>query len=317
MSEPCSAIKRFGNVSSTIYPTEITLALLSRFRTLASEDTQTSYAPQWSGDQERALNTFFETMDSILIPRIDRFATEGTLNITTPATLEALRCVVLHKSEVYLASFPGKDTLASNQYLHWDINQLKDRRKDHNEPYDLETLASVDTQLEYRLQFMQAADLYVSALGLTAPYRETCARWDGTAPHAARQRWGPRDHARILKALRECKLFSEPKFCQGLKQFRKPVAYLATAIQISDIDEETVVQKLLTVKEKVIAAKVEALSRLETVREAGRIYTSSLRKPQIVDWNVVCNCSTCEPPGPWPRSRFPEPIVFYRPPGKS
>ncbi|KAI4139257.1 MAG: hypothetical protein LQ341_004284, partial [Variospora aurantia] len=284
MDEPYSATKRFGNISSTIYPTEITFALLSRIRTLASEDAQILFAPQWNEDRERALTTFIETMYSILIPRIDRFATEDTFNVMTPATLEALRRVVLHKSEVYLASFPGKDTLVSNEFLHRHISSLNAQKKVSNEPYDIQTLVSVDTQVEYRLQFMQAADIYVSALGLTAPYGDTCARWDGTAPHAARQRWGPRVHARILQALNQSKLFPGPELCQGLRRFKKPVAYLATAIQISDIDEETllpiVIQELLAIKKEVIGAKVEALSRLEIVREAGRIYLAASSKPR-------------------------------------
>ncbi|KAL8917786.1 MAG: hypothetical protein Q9208_007767, partial [Pyrenodesmia sp. 3 TL-2023] len=273
MGEDCSATKRFGNISSTIYPSEITSALLSRICKVGSEDVQAGYTFQRNEDLKRAIFTFLETMDSLLLPRIDRFATEGTLNVTTPATLDALRYVVLHKSEVYLASFPGKDTLESNKYLHLRISYLQNRQMDPDNPYDLETLASVDTQLEYRLQFMRAADLYVSALGLTVPYGDTCAKWDGTAPHAARQRSGQRDHARILQALKESKLFSEPKPEQGLNRFKKPLAYLATAIQISEFDEDTlptVIQELLTTKEKVIAAKVEALSRLETVKEAGR-----------------------------------------------
>ncbi|KAL8753884.1 MAG: hypothetical protein Q9184_005283, partial [Pyrenodesmia sp. 2 TL-2023] len=274
-SDPCRAIERFDNISSTIYPTDIALALISIVN--SSEDFQALYSLQRSEDRERALMTFFETMDSILLPRIDRFATEGSLNVTTPATLDALRCVVLHKSQVYLASFPGKDTLVSNSSLHLDISWLEHHRKSLNEPYDLESLASLDTQLEYRLQFMRAADLYVSALGLTTPYGDPCAKWDGTAPHAARQPSSQRDHARIRHALIKSNLFPKSRACQGVRRFKKPLAYLATAIQISDIDEETAIQELLSLKKKVIAAKAEALGRLETVEEAGRTYLSALR----------------------------------------
>ncbi|KAI4181982.1 MAG: hypothetical protein LQ346_006666 [Caloplaca aetnensis] len=280
MSEPCSTIKRFSHICSTIYPGEIGRAVISNLETFASEDFQIVYSPHWSPHQKEAFLDFLETIKSVLLPRIDRFATEGRLNITTPATLDALRAVVIHKCEAYLASFPGKDKLPSNRSVHWHIDWLMDQ----SVPFALERLASLDTKVEYRLQSMQAADIYVSVLGLTTPYGVTCARWDGTAPHAARQRGSPEEHARILRALKQSDLFPKPETEQGAL-FPKPLAYLATAIQISDVDEETLptaLQELLAAKNEAISAKVEALSRLETVKEAARLYFSASCKPRAV-----------------------------------
>ncbi len=279
MSEPSSAITRLGHVCGIMYPRKISLDILS-LRKFASKDVNFECTSEWSKEREQAFDDFFDTMDSILLPRIDRFVTQGIMNVATPATLDALRAVVTHKCEAYLASFPGKDTLRSNWCLHMDIDCLKDP----TESFDLERLASLDTKLEYRLQFMQAADIYVSALGLNAPYGVTCARWDGTAPHAARQRSGQRDHKRIRNALRQSMLFSTPAAQQGTA-FKKPLAYMATAIQISDVDEDalpSLLQDLVALREKVIAAKVEALSHLETVKETARLYKSASCKPRAV-----------------------------------
>ncbi|KAL8898833.1 MAG: hypothetical protein Q9207_006501 [Kuettlingeria erythrocarpa] len=279
MSEPCSAITRLGHVCGIMYPRKISLDILS-LRTFASKDVNFEYTSEWSKEREQAYDNFFDTMNSILLPRIDRFVTQGIINVATPATFDALRAVVIHKCEAYLASFPGKDKLPSNRFVHRHIDRLKDQSKTS----DLERLASLDTEVEYRLQFMQAVDIYVSVLGLTTPYGVTCARWDGTAPHAARQRDSPEEHARILKALKKTELFPKPQSEQGA-WFQKPLAYLATAIQISEIDEEalpSVLQELVALKEKVIAAKAETLCRLETVKEAAQAYLSTCCKPRAV-----------------------------------
>lgn len=78
------------------------------------------------------------------------------------------------------------------------------------------------------------------------------------------------------------------------------------------MDEETllpvIIQEFLAIKEEVIGAKVEALSRLEIVREAGRIYVAASSKPRT---RVRC-CSFCDRSREQLEPRNSVPTVFPR-----
>ncbi|KAL8789294.1 MAG: hypothetical protein Q9213_001217 [Squamulea squamosa] len=258
MGELCSSSAATARLCRSIYTFEIKHALISEDSPLAKRSGTTT--PRIPNKQYRkAYCEFANTMDTILLTPIDRFATEGTLAEIRPALLAAMKAVVLHQSKNYLASFPGRDKIASNFVLHWRISTLPTALQ-----YTIQNLDEIHTQVEYRLNSIRLADCYISFLGLRGPYGETCAWWDGTPPHAARQR----GTICFVNLGFDSAQYSRSRFLMWSPRYR-----------LRNLDEEGLadaIAHLVAVKGKVTEEQVEMLSQCEMVKEATQRFFSAL-----------------------------------------
>ncbi|KAL8733585.1 MAG: hypothetical protein Q9166_001993 [cf. Caloplaca sp. 2 TL-2023] len=191
--------------------------------------------------------------------------------------LATLKSLVVAEGRMYLASFPGRDTLAANTSLHNGINMLT-----RGLPIDFERLSRIHNQIEFRMKAMHSADLFVGEFGLRGPGGKKCSQWDIDEWAGTQQAKdiGHERFERTVKLVGTCQLFPHPLPSQG-KTFTKPGVFVATTLLASGMDDETlqvVLDELVAMKERAIQAQVETLSRYQTVKTAGRRYFATLGK---------------------------------------
>ncbi|KAI4144478.1 MAG: hypothetical protein L6R39_004167, partial [Caloplaca ligustica] len=195
----------------------------------------------------------------------------------TPRTLSTLRSLVVHEARLYLASFPGRDSLAPNTNLHNQIRKLL-----RGDPFGFDDLDWVHTVVEYRMDLMRAADTFIAALGIRKPGGQTCSHWDPDA-------WARSEENRqldssnsqlITRAVLEADLFPRPLARYG-KKYTKPSAYVSCALKLAGVDAATlqaVIEELVAVKKQAITSKVNTISRFQSIRTAGQLYFKTLGK---------------------------------------
>lgn len=184
----------------------------------------------------------------------------------------AMRSAVLRQGKIYLASVPGRDTVASNVSLHNAIQRLE-----IGDSYDFEELERIYTQIEYRLRAMDAADIFVEALGLSKPNGMKCAEWDWKGARAV----GNQQHfMEIWQKVEDHELIHPPSISQG-KGYAKPNVYIATALLLAQLDSSTLDAMLRTstlIRDSAISNQVEEISRFRVVKTVGQRYFSTLGK---------------------------------------
>ncbi|EFQ98153.1 hypothetical protein MGYG_01189 [Nannizzia gypsea CBS 118893] len=74
----------------------------------------------------------------------------------------------------YLASYPGRDSLAPNSSFHQKCRDLISKQKKFN----LSTLETIESTLRYRMSLSFLANQLVSGSGLPLPQGKLCEEWD-------------------------------------------------------------------------------------------------------------------------------------------
>ncbi|KAL8902802.1 MAG: hypothetical protein Q9207_004375 [Kuettlingeria erythrocarpa] len=168
----------------------------------------------------------------------------------------SLRSLVLHQAMMYMASFPGWDTLAPNVSLHNGITILR-----KGKPLSLSRLQRIHEIVDFRMELMKAADHYVDALGIPRPGGKRCSEWDIAAWVTSEEnrqlcRRGTSEQP-ILEALQRSGLFPGPSVQKG-HAFTKPMSYLSSALHLADVDAatlEAVIETLVAIKDKAVSIK--------------------------------------------------------------
>ncbi|KAL8824329.1 MAG: hypothetical protein Q9191_005127 [Dirinaria sp. TL-2023a] len=179
----------------------------------------------------------------------------------TQGKLATMKAFVLGQARLYMSSFPGRDTVASNTSLHNAINMLSQGR-----PFTFEKLAKVHSQIEYRLKAMDVADFYLSAVGLASPGNVRCSQWDiaSLADIAKERRVSSEHFQQMVSTVGKANLFPPAGPPQGV-QFPKVYNFIAAALLNAQLDAATVqvvLQEMVSSKAKVIAEQVDGMSRI-------------------------------------------------------
>ncbi|KAM5469275.1 hypothetical protein MauCBS54593_004631 [Microsporum audouinii] len=74
----------------------------------------------------------------------------------------------------YLASYPGRDSLAPNSFFHQNCRDLISRKKKFN----LSTLEVIESTLRYRMSLNFLANQLVSGSRIPLPHGKLCEEWD-------------------------------------------------------------------------------------------------------------------------------------------
>lgn len=216
------------------------------------------YAPRWASLPEIAPDPYvswsrdpahldpIEDLDNV--PRGapgSREIGNGSIGGISNGKLGVMRSMVLGQARVYMASFPGRDNIASNAALHNAIARLQ-----RGQDFDFEQLVRIHIQVEYRTKAMEAADVYVGALGFAGPGGLKCREWDmglwiGTTEA---KEYNDEQFGEMLEQVNQCYLFPHPMQQQG-KECPKVNIYLAVALMVANIDRTvllTVLKELAT-----------------------------------------------------------------------
>ncbi len=141
----------------------------------------------------------------------------------------------------YMATKPGRDTLAPNVPLH---NLAK--RCMRGEALDIGDLGSLHAGIEYRMSLMRTATLFLIGIGVEA---EKCHRWDKDEWLQTNQ--GRREQYQdIVTQLHKHHLYPEPTRAQS-HAFHKPTHYWAAMLSELDLSPAVLTSKI----EQMVACK--------------------------------------------------------------
>lgn len=128
----------------------------------------------------------------------------------------------------YLLSFPGRDSIATNISLHRLLRKFLEEKT----TTDMVALMSLYEALSYRTQLMILADQLLTAAGIPAPDKTSCANFDLEEFQILSTRYSQSDRARKFATANELinsSILPQPHKKQGGRWY-KPHGYIAAAL---------------------------------------------------------------------------------------
>ena len=198
-------------------------------------DSLTEVLPAKDSSWSRDPSSTDTSEDLNQVPRGATGSLRGSANSLSGGKASVMRSRVLQEASMYMASFPGRDTVASNSGLHNAINRLS-----RGEQLTFDELERIHLRVEYRMKAMQTADALIGAIGLPGPEGFKCAQWDVQAWSATQeaQQFNNSQFQHMLGAVGRCGLFPQPLHQQG-QAFPKLNIYIAAALMVAKIDSGT------------------------------------------------------------------------------